>query len=67
MRSPEYLRKQAQKCRRMAGQMTNTQVAGELLALAAEYDAEAVEHSHNAQMQAGDRIDDDGQNNQQQS
>ena len=34
---------------RMASQMTNTQVAGELLALAAEYEAEAVEHSHDAQ------------------
>jgi hypothetical protein len=44
MRGPEYLRKQAQKCRRLLGQLTNTQVAGELLELAAEYDA-VDEHS----------------------
>ena len=54
MRSPEYLRKQARRCRRLAGQLTNAQVAGELKALAEEYDAEAVEHSHDGQMQGGD-------------
>ena len=66
VRTPEYLRKQAQKCRRLAGQLTTTQVAAELLELAAEYEAEAVEHSHEGQMQAGDGPDDDGQHNQQQ-
>ena len=65
MRSPEYLRKQAQKCRRLAGQLINTQVASELLELAAEYEAEAIEHSHDGQMQAGDDPDDSGQNQQQ--
>jgi hypothetical protein len=41
MRSPEYLRKQAEKCRRLAGQMTNTPVAEQLAKLASEYEAEA--------------------------
>jgi hypothetical protein len=46
----------------MASQITNAQVASELLALAAEYDAEAVEHSHEGQMQGGN-TDDEGQQN----
>jgi hypothetical protein len=66
MRSPEYLRRQAQKCRRLAGQLTNAQVAGELLELAAEYEAEAVEHSHDGQMQGSGNANDDGQQNEQQ-
>ena len=41
MRSPEYLRKQAEKCRRLAHQLTNTPVADQLLELAFEYESEA--------------------------
>jgi len=67
MRSPGYLHNQAQKCRRLAGQLSNTPVADELLQLAAEYEAEAMEHSHGGQMQAADEPDgDDGNERQQQ-
>ena len=51
-------------CRRLAGQLTN-EVASELFELAAEYEAEAIEHSQGGQMQAGDGPDDSGQNQQQ--
>ena len=64
MRKPFYLRSQAQRCRRLASQLTDHGAAEHLLALAAEYEAEAAEHSHDGQMQAGD-IDDDGQSEQQ--
>ncbi len=66
LRSPSYLRTQAQRCRRLASQLTDYSAAEHLLALAAEYEAEADEHSHGAQMQAGDDTDDGGQQNQQQ-
>ena len=66
MRTPSFLRGQAQRCRRLASQITNDHTAEHLLALAAEYEAEALEHSHDGQMQAGDDTDDDGQQNQQQ-
>jgi hypothetical protein len=66
VRNPEYLRKQAQKCRRLASQLTNTQVAGELLELAAEYEAEAHAFFGDSQMQAGDQPDDDDSNGRQQ-
>jgi hypothetical protein len=54
MRSPEYLRKQAEKCRRLASQLTNSPVAAELVELAAEYDAEAEGFGSEQQMNAQD-------------
>ena len=57
---------QAQRCRRLASQLTDYSAAEHLLALAAEYEAEAIEHSSGQQMEAGDGPGDDGQQNQQQ-
>jgi hypothetical protein len=58
MRSPEYLRKQAEKCRRLASQFTNSPIANKLLELATEYDAEADGFGSEQQMHAQDNKDD---------
>jgi hypothetical protein len=54
MRSREYLRKQAEKCRRLAAQLANSPVANELVELAAEYEAEAADQQMQAQDDAAD-------------
>ena len=64
MRSPEFLRKQADKCRRLASQVTSPAVADQLNSLAAEYEAEAGSFGSELQMQAGDEPD--GEQGQQQ-
>ena len=57
MRTPEYLRNLAEKCRRLASQLTNEPVADQLAQLAAEYEAQA--DTNQLQMQAGDEPDDE--------
>jgi hypothetical protein len=61
MRSPEYLRKQARKCRRLAAQLTNTPVADRLLELASEYENEAGAFGCQQQSQDTNESDSDRQ------
>jgi hypothetical protein len=66
MRSPEFLRKQASRCRRLANQVITPGVADQLNSIAAEYEAEAAGSlGSEPQMQAGDEPDSDEDQQQQ--
>jgi hypothetical protein len=66
MRTPEFLLKQAQRCRRWASQLTNAPAAEELLALAAEYESEAAAFVRQRQSQESGRSNSDNQDGEQQ-